>query len=95
MSSSYCSTALRTVAGFTLLAAASGFLSAAQAKILEPSYHGPLSNGVFSGLPIRADSAARPAREPVEVVGENCYVVQRQGKSASGRVVAYKVPVCE
>jgi hypothetical protein len=95
MNSSHRSSGLRIAAGIALLAAATGFSSVAHAKILEPSYQGPLSNGVFSGLPIRADAAARPAREPVEVVGENCYVVQRHGKSTDGRVVARKVPVCE
>ncbi len=82
------------IVGAALLFA--GSLAPAQARLLEPSSQGPLSNGVFSGLPIRASATARPdLREPVEVVGENCYIVRREGRTAAGRTVAYKVPVCE
>ena len=86
--------ALRTATGLALVA---GVLLApvpAQAKLLEPTYAGPLSNGSFSGLPIRADATSAATRRPVEVVGENCYVVQRQARS-SGRPVATREAVCE
>lgn len=94
MSSSSRFAALRMVAGAALIGA---FVlpGVAQAKLLEPTFAGPLSNGSFSGLPIRADVAGQQARQPVEVVGENCYVLQHQARSADGRVVARRVPVCE
>lgn len=94
MNSSYRSIALRTATGLAFAAAIGSFPGMAQAKLLEPTYAGPLSNGSFSGLPIRADAPAAATRRPAEVVGENCYVVQRQARSG-GRVIAYREPVCE
>ena len=94
MSLSHRQIALRTAAGFALVAGILLAPAPAQAKLLEPNYAGPLSNGSFSGLPIRADGASTAGRRPVEVVGENCYVVQRQARN-SGRIVATREAVCE
>lgn len=94
MTSSHRPNALRTAVGLALMAGVLLAPGLAQAKLLEPTWAGPLSNGSFSGLPIRADETSTATRRPVEVVGENCYVVQRQAKSA-GRVVAYREAVCE
>lgn len=94
MSSRNCPNARRKIVGMSLLVAALIGPGLAQAKLLEPTYAGPLSNGSFSGLPIRADAAVQSSRQPLELVGENCYVVQHKVKNA-GRIVAYNEPICE
>jgi hypothetical protein len=95
MFSSHCVTALRATLGMGMLAAVAVLSHPAEARRFEPGYQGPLSNGVFSGLPIRADAVRQHERRPAEIVGDNCYVVYREGKSASGRTISYKMPICE
>ncbi len=87
---------LRAVLAVGTLAAAAGFAGAAQAKILEPAYQGPMSGGFFHGLPIRPDTvASRPAASETVEVGENCYTVRRMARNAGGRTTAQNTQVCE
>jgi len=94
MNSSNRPIALRTAAALAFVAGCLMVPAAGQAKLLEPTFAGPLSNGSFSGLPIRADASASSARQPVEVVGENCYVVRRQ-TAGRDRADSRNEPVCE
>ena len=87
--------ALAKIAALAVAGALIGFSAPAQARLPDLAVNGPLSGGVYQGVPIRPQTAAARRNEvEVGLVGE-CYTVRQTVRDRLGAMTVRRVQVCE
>jgi len=68
----------------------------AEARLSDSGIGGPMSGGLFQGLPVRAEARARPSdSELTGVAGANCYVLRQVVRDRLGASSLRIVRICE
>ena len=88
--------AVAKAAGLVFATLSIAFAAPAQARLPDLGTGGPLSGGVFHGVPIRPQTvAARPNEVEKGLASGDCYTVKQAVRDRLGSIVVRRVQVCE
>lgn len=87
---------LAKVAAIALAGAVLGFSAPAEARLPDAAgVSGPLSGGVYEGIPIRPQTAASRRNEVEAGLASHCYTVRQTVRDRLGAMTVRRVEVCD
>jgi hypothetical protein len=88
--------ALGKAAALAFAALTLAYAAPAQARLPDLGPSGPLSGGVFRGVPIRPQTvAARPNEVETGLVSSDCRTVKQSVRDRLGAITVRRVQICE